>query len=35
MRSHGWDAEVIALDEVGRRLGIEFPKVGQVVLAGC
>jgi methyltransferase (TIGR00027 family) len=35
MRSHGWDAEMIALDEVGRRLGIEFPQIGQVVLAGC
>jgi methyltransferase (TIGR00027 family) len=35
MRSHGWEAEVIAMDEVGRRLGIEFPPVGQVVLADC
>jgi len=35
MRSHGWEAEAIAMDEVGRRLGVEFPPVGQVVLAGC
>lgn len=30
---HNWDAEMIPFDEVGRRLGIEFPSVGRVVLA--
>jgi methyltransferase (TIGR00027 family) len=35
MRSHGWQSEVIAMDDVGRRLGIVFPPVGQVVLASC
>jgi len=32
-REHGWDAEAISLDEVGRRLGIEFPPLGRVTLA--
>jgi methyltransferase (TIGR00027 family) len=30
---HGWEAEAISLDEVGRRLGIEFPPLGRVTLA--
>jgi len=33
LREHGWDAEAISLDEVGRRLGIEFPPLGRVTLA--
>jgi methyltransferase (TIGR00027 family) len=33
MREHGWDADAISLDEVGRRLGIEFPPLGRVTLA--
>jgi methyltransferase (TIGR00027 family) len=35
LRGHGWAAEAIGLDEVGRRVGVEFPPVGQVVLARC
>jgi methyltransferase (TIGR00027 family) len=30
---HGWEGEAIPLDEVGRRLGIEFPPLGRVALA--
>lgn len=30
---HGWEGEAISLDEVGRRLGIEFPPLGRVTLA--
>lgn len=33
LRRHNWDAEAIPFDEVGRRLGIEFPSVGRVVIA--
>jgi methyltransferase (TIGR00027 family) len=32
---HGWEPEVVAMDEVGRRLGVGFPPVGQLVIARC
>ena len=35
MRRHGWQAEAIPMEDVGRRLGVEFPPVGQVVFARC
>jgi methyltransferase (TIGR00027 family) len=33
LRGHHWDGEAIEFDEVGRRLGIEFPRAGRVVIA--
>ncbi len=33
LRRHNWDAETILFDEVGRRLGIELPSKGRVVIA--
>jgi methyltransferase (TIGR00027 family) len=33
LRGHGWDGEAIEFDEVGRRVGIEFPRAGRLVIA--
>jgi methyltransferase (TIGR00027 family) len=34
IRGHNWDGEAIQFDEVGRRLGVEFPQAGgRVVIA--
>ena len=33
VRDHNWDGEAIEFDEIGRRLGIEFPRAGLVVIA--
>ena len=33
LRDHNWDGEAIEFDEIGRRLGIEFPRAGLVVIA--
>ena len=33
LRGHDWDGEVFEFDEIGRRLGIEFPRAGRVLIA--
>jgi methyltransferase (TIGR00027 family) len=33
LNEHGWDAEAISFEEVGRRLGVTFPPLGRVTLA--